>query len=78
LINLKIEFGNFGNQAIDFILGFKRDSTVINLSINFMDNSGYWMTFTQEDAATSFRQKYASDRYDFLLFFQTFFAQYAR
>ncbi len=71
LVNrLKIEFGNFGTKRLTSFLGFNRDSTAINLSVNFMDNSGYWKIFSQEDAASSFRQKYASDRYNFSLSFK--------
>ncbi len=65
----KIELGNFGTRRLTSYLGFIRDSTAINLAINFMNNSGYWMTFSQENAG-SFRQKYASDRYNFSLSFR--------
>lgn len=61
----KIEFGEYGTKKLTTFLGLNRDHTFINISTNFMTNSGYWRTFPQKTEGPNFRQKYASDRYYF-------------
>ena len=62
-----IECGEFGSKKLMGFLGLNRDSTFINLSTNFVNNAGYWRTFSQGEAGEKFRQKYASDLYNFSL-----------
>lgn len=64
----KIQFGNYGAKKLAAYLGLNRDSTFVSLSTNFMDYAGYWRNFPQDENGTIFRQKYASDLYNFSLF----------
>jgi len=64
----KIELGVFGTKKLTTFLGFTRDSTFINLSTNFKNNTGYWRTLSQGEVGLNFRQKYASDLYNFSMF----------
>ncbi|UCE04920.1 MAG: TonB-dependent receptor [bacterium] len=64
----KIELGGFGTKKLTTFLGFQHDSTFINLSMNFLNNPGYWKTLSQGEMGLDFRQKYASDRYNFFMF----------
>lgn len=66
--NLKMELGVFGTKRLTAFLGLNHNSTFMNLSTNFMNNSGYWRTFSKGEVAPHFRQKYASDRYNFSMF----------
>lgn len=64
----RIELGEFGTKKLSTFLALNRDSTFVNLSTNFMNSSGYWETFPQKTEGLNFRQKYASDRYNFCMF----------
>jgi outer membrane receptor protein involved in Fe transport len=66
--NLKMELGTFGTKRLTAFLGINRNSTFFNLSTNFMNNSGYWRNFSQGNVTPFFRQKSASDRYNFSMF----------
>ena len=64
----RVELGTFGTKKLSGFLGLNRDSTLLNLSMNFMNNSGYWRTFSPGESSPGFRQKYANDLYNLSLF----------
>ncbi len=64
----KIELGTFGTKKLTAFLGLNRNSTFLSLSSKFKNSAGYWRTFSQDESGVNFRQKYATDIYNFSLF----------
>ncbi len=53
----QLELGTFGMKKLSGFLGWNRDSTFVNFSTGFMNNSGYWRTFSLEGSIPNFKQK---------------------
>lgn len=64
----QLELGTFGTKKLSGLLGLNRDATCLNLSMNFMNDAGYWRTFSGGESIPGFRQKYANDLYNLSLF----------
>lgn len=64
----QLELGTFGTKKLSGFLGLNRDATLLNLSMNFMNDAGYWRTFSGGESIPGFRQKYANDLYNLSLF----------
>ena len=61
----KLELGAYGTKNLAVLLGVNKDSTIVNISSRFKNNSGYWRNISNDELGNSFKQKYMNELYNF-------------